>query len=174
MWFRFFFEWLNSNGITAIIAALGFLLSLVTAIRQFILDRKAIHIRIVGYRYAPEMVKFVMVFENRSRLPISVTRIALISDAGKEQEIDCEYLCVLVGVDRWTDQNSQEVVRRYNLPVPISLAGLQGCSGFVLFDSPSHGLTAESKSATFLIHTSRGNQRRMTLELPPDSALPRC
>lgn len=156
--------WPPKITIELIISVLALLLSLALAVHQLYFERKQLKVRIAKYFRNCENVHFLMVFENRSRLPISVTKITLCVGDG----IDCEYLPKWIGSERETlfGGKSEARIDFYTLQVPISLHGLGAQSGYILFDGPLPDLPVGAKSVTFRVHTSRGRARKIELELP--------
>lgn len=145
-----------------IISILAFLLSSILAIHQLYFERRQLKIRIVeAYRNSAN-VHFLMVFENRSRLPISITKISLCVGGG----IECEHLPKMIGIERYAYFRDcpPKLAEIYSLEVPIVLQGLGALGGYILFDDPVPALPVDAKSATFLIQASRGSAKRIELD----------
>lgn len=148
--------------IELIISILAFLLSSILTIHQLYFERRQLKIRIVKAYRNSDNVHFLMVFENRSRLPISITNITLCVGDG----IECEHLPKLIGTERYRPFSDCPPILAeiYSLEVPIVLQGLGSLGGYILFDDPAPALPVDAKSATFLIQASRGNAKRIELD----------
>lgn len=158
-------DYLSLDDVTTAVAFLSLLLSFSGIIWHLVTERRCLRVHVLEYFYSIEGVYFVMIFENRSRLPLSITQITLC----EASEIDCKYLQTHIGSHRKKPFFDGEKLQidYYTMPLPICLQGLGAAGGYVLFDAPEHGLRCSSRSANFLIRTSRGRPYKMKLELPP-------
>ena len=158
-------DYLQLDDVTTAIAIISLMLTLAGIIWRLATERRCLRVRVVEYFYSEDGVYFVMLFENRSKLPISITQISLCTNV----ETDCVFLKTHIGSRRkkpFSDGNAVQI-DYYTLPMPIPIQGLGAAGGYVLFDGPEHGLKRSAKSASFLIRTSRGRPYKMKLELPP-------
>lgn len=151
--------------VTLVISILALALSLAMWIYTLITHRKKVDIKILMYRHHEKCPLFYVLFENKSRLPISFTRIALVTPNGKY--LDC--MPVSERVFTRVSRKKGEVIDRrhfYSLPLPISLDSLGGLGGFVYFESDQLLFPTPPKSVTFLIHTNRGKKGVIRCQCP--------
>jgi len=158
---------------TFIIAVAGFLLSLISWIKDFIAQRVRLDVRIsaanANSRH-PGIFCFLAV-TNRSRLPITITNIVLDQKAGQTA-------CAAVPkhVLERTRQEGDVIVDRQSersTALPVQLQSLGGAMILVLFESLPEAVPADATSLNLVICTNRGRPRKMTLSLPAGWADPR-
>lgn len=112
-------------------------------------------------------VKFTA--ENKSQLPISLTRIQMFVN---NTYFDCELLPQVI--EEYVRKNNKEVLDRYNVAsihTPINLPALSAVSGYFVFLIPQDSLSENDKYLTFRICTSRGKAVQKTFELSQDSQI---
>ena len=131
-------EWITFG-----IAVAGFLMSLATWILTFLSQRKNIGIRITECKSDDEITLCFVHIENKSRLPIAITRIVLLSG---ENEVDCVPFPTWVLDD--TRRSGKEIISRksyYSMQMPIAISALGAVSGYVLFQSDQRMLPDDAK-----------------------------
>lgn len=158
--------------ITTAISFAAFILSVGQLLYSLMTSRRAITIRILEYCPREEATYFLVSVENRSRLPIAITRIILDVDAG----VDCAATPKWIGTERHTktehlsDGNWTKIVDgeyvRYSLALPICLPSLGAVSGDVWFDVGKASLPLDATHLNFRVHTNRGRLRKRRLLLP--------
>ena len=160
--------------IGSITGILGFIISIINFAYFFVIRRKKLNIRFgdIGVReyYSPnDILKVHFSFENKSQLPISVTRIQLIIN---EQLYDCYRIPVVI----------EEVIRKRNNEVydkdtlksvhtPVNLSPLNAESGFFAFLIPRGILSNDETALTFRICTNRGKAIQKTFVLHEDTLI---
>ena len=157
-----------------IAGVLGFLLSVYNFTMIMIQDHKRLKIRLgdAGITSLPDhrdLYKIAYMVENRSRLPISITRVQ-IQIAGKMY--DCDRLPFIIEKSEYRVGN--EVVDRTLIKstvLPINLLGLSAESGFLAFLIPQGILSANDKDLIVQIYTTRGKVTRMTLSRHEDTLI---
>lgn len=148
--------------VTFIIALAGFLMSFVSWIYVFTKERKKLSIKAItydsGYRNGDvtgtELRFFYVIIENKSRLSISITDIAVLYN---EDIFHCSPVAVqMLSV---TGRTKGQVVGRKatdSLAMPINIQGLCAQSGYLLFASPKHTLPTDATEVTLQVATTRG------------------
>ena len=142
-------EWITFG-----IAVAGFLMSLATWIHTFLSQRKNIRIRITECKSDDEITLCFVHIENKSRLPIAITRIVLLSE---QNEVDC------VPFPTWglddTRRSGKEIISRksyYSMQMPIAISALGAVSGYVLFQSDQRMIPDDAKLLNLKVYTNRG------------------
>lgn len=154
-----FLNLLTRENITLALAILGSIGSLSSWIYTFINNRKNLTFHIVGRRYFENESLFLyMSFVNKSRLPISITSIGV--------KIDDElYSCQEVPIATF-EETAPDKHREYkSMPMPISIPGLGGTSGYVYFGLPKAVPQADATHLIFRVSTNRGRiiERKLAL-----------
>lgn len=159
--------------VTFVIAIAGFLLSLASWIKDFITQRVRLDVRISAANANPRHpgIFCYLAVTNRSRLPITITNIALDQEAGQTA-------CVAVPkhvVERTRKEGNVVVDRQSerSTTMPVQLQSLGGAMILVLFESLPEAIPTDATSLNLVICTNRGRPKRMTLPLPKDWDDPR-
>ena len=126
----------NIGSITGI---LGFIISIINFAYFFVIRRKKLNVRfgdigIREYYDSNDMLKVQFSFENKSQLPISITRIQLVLS---ETFYDCNRLPVVI--EEVTRKRKNEIYDRdivKSVCIPINLPALGAYSGFFAFLIP--------------------------------------
>lgn len=133
-------------------------------VHNFIINRKNLNMRIVGHRCADKKSLLLYVaFENKSRLPISVTGISVMIN-------EVWYSCIeppVVALEE-TFRTGITVTSRHeykSLSLPISISSLGGISGYVYFEFPEADFRPDATHLKFLINSNRGKVIEKTLSL---------
>lgn len=145
-----------------LISVFAFILSLASWVYILISQRRRITIKVYTCRICDKSPLFYMSFENMSRLPVSITRITLISN-------DTHTDCVLIpkevlATTKMLGNEIQNQDRFYSEKMPINLDSLSCKSGYVYFESEQQLLSIPATSATFRVYTNRGRLRKKTLQ----------
>lgn len=159
--------------VTFVIAIAGFLLSLISWIKDFITQRVRLDVRITeanANAASPGIFCFLAI-ANRSRLPISITNIEVSQPEGRTA-------CVPVPkqVLEYTRREGNEVVGRrfeYSTAMPVQLQSLGGAMVLAQFEHLPEKIPTDATSLNLVIYTNRGKPRKMTLPLPKDWADPK-
>ncbi|MCO7137682.1 hypothetical protein NIF40_09110 [[Clostridium] leptum] len=158
--------WILKENLVAIISGLAFILSLSSWIYTFITQRKKLSIRLVEAKSKNEMTILQVLIENRSRLPISITRIQLVIN---EESIDCVTTPEIV-LETKTSQGKEVISRRdyYSMDMPINIGSLGAVGGYLLFRGPQCMLPNDATSVILVVCANRGRPFQTTLPLPQD------
>lgn len=156
---RFIVEHVTFDNIVAALALIG---SAGTA-WSFISSRKRLHIQISNIVYRTELntLAIAILFENRSRLPISIIDITLIVG---EKEVSFEPFprCV----SEYFHKKGSEIVDKkflYNLNFPVSLSQLGAESGYLLLDISQEDFEKLPTHLTLKVRSSRGLAQKKLL-----------
>lgn len=130
---------------------------------SFINSRKRLIIQLsdIAYRTDIKTLVIVIVFENRSRLPISITDVTLIAEE-KELSFEPYPRCVA----KYSHKEGSEVVDRkflYNLAFPVSLAQLEAASGHLLLDISQEEFEKLPTQVTLQVRSTRGRVQKKQL-----------
>lgn len=154
----------NRENITLALSIFGSLGTLFTIFYNIAVNRKKLNVRIVGYRYSDkESLLLYIAFENKSRLPISVTGINVMING-------VWYSCVepSITVLNETFRTGKIVTSHHeykSLALPLSLPSLGGASGYVYFEFPEAIFQTDATRLKFLINSNRGVVTEKTLSL---------
>jgi hypothetical protein len=146
-----------SEKTTFILALLGFLLSVASLIRTAATQRRKLDLEIYAVKAYSSVIFLRMSFINKSRLPLLITRIALIQD---ESTIECTAVPRKVASHNGRDE--------YSKALPIQLHELGGDNGTIVFEHVQAQLEDSATQLTLLIGTNRGRATKMTLALPTE------
>lgn len=150
--FNFLSAYITFQNITFVLGLIG---SLGTT-WNFITSRKKLRIKVTDMIYRTDIHTFIIVitFENRSRLPITITNITL-SVVKNELSFEPFPRCV----SEYFHMNGSEVVDRkflYNLSLPVSLPQLGAESGHLLLDISQEDFEKLPTQLTLKVHSTRG------------------
>lgn len=157
-------QWLicNWDSIVDFMAIAGFVLSFLIAIFTAISQRRNFKIKIFTYCHTRNRHFFFAAIDNKSRLPISITQVAIISD---KKKFYCRMIPKkVIGSDpiRETNKETRELV---NLPIPIQLDGLCSTSGFLVIEDEKQELPTLSTPVKLEVSSNRGSLLKIELEL---------
>lgn len=154
-------ELLTRENITLALSIFGTIGTVITFIANFLVYRKNLRIKIVSSTYKKDFHQLILVtsFENRSRLPITVTSVsATIND---KQLKPLRYpRCV----GEFIKKDGNEIIARkflYNLKFPIDIQPLSAVSGHILFDVSPKELETLSTPLTLSLHSTRGSVQKI-------------
>lgn len=158
------------SAISGIIGILGFVISVVNLVYFLLVRKKKLTIRFSTYgvrNYCREKVAIVAYqFDNNSQLPISITRIKLITSVG---EYDCSNRIHIAEEFKRTTGGVTTLQKEiYTDHAPINLPSLGSQSGFLAFVIPPNTLSNGEKALTFRIYTNRGKAVQKTFALFED------
>lgn len=130
---------------------------------NLISSRKRLRIQIAdsAYRTDRKTLVIVVTFENRSRLPISITDATLIAGE-KEFSFEPYPRCVA----EYFHKKGSEVVDKqflYNLSFPVSLSQLGAASGYLLLDISQEDFEKLPTRLILKVHSSRGLAQKRLL-----------
>ena len=153
----------TKENITFVLALIGSVGTNTTWLFSYISNKRNISIRPIAYNSKNNIILFYLFFENRSRLPISITALSILLDGTC---YPCRYQPEKVISHQRTVGgkvvNSQDY---YNINFPVQLSSLGSSSGYVLFVIPPEVLIPDSKTVTFQVSSNRGNAFEMKLSL---------
>lgn len=146
---------LTRENITLVLSTFGSIGTLITIITTFVVNRKNLKIRITETFYLtdPQRLYIKFLFENRSRLPISITSILLSFNTQKIKPTKRTYC-----IHDYKNSEGKEIVDRiftYNSQLPITVAALDATRGYMLFDIPQEALRTLTTPLTCLIYSTR-------------------
>ena len=155
---------LTRENIMIAVSVSAFVMSLMSWVHVWACQRRKLEIKIFEYMPLNQERNFFVSFENRSRLPVLITRIFLLSDSGGRLE------CLPISRPIYEDKRTSGGVVTYaettkNLQLPIAVSSLGGCSGWITFEDPDKNFPSLSSAANFLVHTNRGRPFRLSLPL---------
>lgn len=182
---NYFFLWYNVENYTkgsfmmletlktigSITGVLGFIISVINFAYFFIIRRKNLNIRFgdIGVReyYTPnDLLKVQFSFENKSQLPISITRVQLVING---TYYDCLRLPVIIEeVERKRNNVVYDRDTIKSTSTPLNLPSLGASSGFLSFQVPRGSLSNDETALTFRICTNRGKAIQKTFALHED------
>ena len=152
-----------------VLTVMAFVMSLTSWIHTFINQRKRLSISVVACDKFDTRLVFLFFFENKSRLPISITRIKLCNN-GKSVENE--------PVERLLFENKKTLGKEitdhhslYSERFPISLGMLDSCSAYVVFADCQRVFEMIPTLLNFQVYTNRGKELQMTLRKPGRSVL---
>ena len=152
---------LTRDNITLALAILGSVGTLFTFVMTFLANRTRINLRFKQINCNQGSMLSYVAFENKSRLPIAITDIAIIND-------DICYPCVPIAtsVCEYERKRGNQVISHredFSIPLPITLSSLAGTSGYVYFDRLPDNFPTSPREVTLQVSTNRGRTMKMTL-----------
>lgn len=157
-------DWLTGHGITrirllAFVSVAAFVMSGLTWISTFVHQRKRLSVFLLEYFQEPTRLNLMLSIENKSRLPISISRISILLD-GKEYL--CSYRSIKVLEFAATEKGVRKVTEsHFSLPFPIPIFSLGAVGGYLTF--PDFPRISENPPTplTLRVYTNRGRPKRM-------------
>ena len=146
--------------VTFAIAVAGFILSLLSWIKDIVTSRKKISIRVISARSTGTSTLAFLMFSNKSRLPITVTGISC--------KVSGEY-CPCLSLSRLAlkvRHSGGETRDIYSTPFPLTVPGLGGQQLLILFEDLPKALADSSTVWTVRVFSNRGRPVQMKLQLP--------
>nr|DAG82586.1 MAG TPA: hypothetical protein [Caudoviricetes sp.] len=159
-----FSDIVNRDNITLALAIFGSIGTLFSCLHTLIINRKNLHLRIVGHRITEKKsLLLFIVFENKSRLPIAITGISF-------KYNDVFYPCSIIPIVALEEtlRCKNEILSHHeytSISIPLAIQGLGGTSGYVYFETPELSLPHDATHLNFSIYTNRGKVIEKTLEL---------
>lgn len=155
-----------------IFGILGFVIAAINAIYYFVHNRKKITLHISRYKYLKNYYEglpwahITFCVENKSQLPIAITRLILCVD-GKKYNND--YYSREVFTEK--RKINEEIISQHShystmLPVTVPPMGALGID--LLFRLSPSVLSTPEKNLTFEVYTNRGKPFQTTLSLDAD------
>ncbi len=137
------------ENITLAIAIFGALGTLLTWFFNFIHSRKNIDLRIIKISKFENQLTMYLSIQNKSRIPISINSISLLSDG-------VYYPCDIISHPAFTVSYQNNCTDIFTIPFPVNLGSLTGTSGYIEFDISSKVLKPLSTPLTVQVSTNRG------------------
>lgn len=147
--------------VTLGIAIFGALGTIITWIHGIIVTRKKISFEIVSAIYSENLVYAFFILNNKSRLPIAINSISLYNN---KKNIFCEKISKKIfekSLRTGTIITNREEIKSEQFP--ISLSGLLGSSGYILFHTKGFNFMKEDK-VDINLFTNRGLIRLKGIE----------
>ncbi len=153
----------TKENITFVLALIGSVGTIATWIRSYIINKRNVIIRPIANKSKDNKILLYLFFENRSRLPISITAISVLFDG---VYYPCRYQPQKVISDQRTVGGKVVSLQDYyNITFPVQLGSLDSSSGYVLFVIPQDVQIPDSKTLTFQVSSNRGKAFEMKLSL---------
>lgn len=155
---------ITRENITLAIALFGAIGTAINATLSLIHNRANLNIRIVKIKdYLPFFLTYV-IFENNSRLPISVTSISIQIDG-------IFYPCSAIPEKVITNEvkRNGEILsykETYSMTMPIEIGSLGAAAGYIYFDNLPELEQLLSKPLIFRVSTNRGKVFQIELSHP--------
>jgi hypothetical protein len=163
-------KWLlERENITFVIAVAGFAMSAASWVFTLVTQHKKIAITVSRWNCIEDVCFFYIGIENRSRLPISITKVELQTG---DTWVTCTLHPEFIHSDTQHDSSGAVIASRvyYSLDMPIQIDSLGAACGYLLFQGPRQMLETTSTQATVRVSTNRGAAKKMKLRLPPSLA----
>lgn len=159
------------DNLTFILACIGSFGTITGWIYTYVTTKKNFQIRVIAYNSKQNVALFYLAFENRSRLPISITALSVHIDG---VYYPCKYIPQKVTSSQHTVNGKVVNFQDYfSIQFPIELGSLGSTSGYVLFVLPKGVRIPDAKTLTFLISSNRGKaiEKKLSLDQKLDSLL---
>lgn len=161
---------LTRENITLAMSIFGSVGTIISFTLAFLHNRKKVKISILNFEKMGDVYLFFIMFENLSRLPISISRISLISNDFAE---DCFVTPEFV-LEYNKSTEKQGVYERkvyYSEQIPINLSPLGAISGYLLFPALEEQTLIDVSRLTILqVYTNRGKVKKIEFvpqQVPP-------
>lgn len=131
------------------------------------LNRVNFSLEICSKHMSPKGILLYVCFTNKSRLPVSITKISLLHCG---LHIQCNPIPKLVfsSTSKTGDRITNEE-KHYSISIPINLNPLSASSGYLYFPSVQETFLQNTSVLAFEVQTNRGVIKKMTLELPREN-----
>lgn len=151
------------DNLTFVLACIGSIGTITGWLYTYITTRKNFSIRVIAYQSKQNMALFYMSFENKSRLPISLTALSACING---IYYPCKYVPQRVTSSQHS-VNGKIVTTQdyYSISFPIELGSLGATSGYVLFVFPKGIHMPDSKTLSVQVSSNRGTAIQMQLSL---------
>lgn len=150
------------NNLLDIISILAFLISVYLLVDKIISSRVSIDLKVLNFKvYDNVEAQFLIMFENRSNLSISITGIHILGN-------NTLYSCYFQPrrVKESTRRINNEVIERLTtstLALPINLTPLGGTTGYISFRDGLEDLVQPEKILNLQVDTNRGRVKKSLL-----------
>lgn len=154
----------SKENITFALSIFGSLGTAFTMIHTFLTNRKRLQMKIIGHIFGDtKMLIVYAAFENKSRLPISITDISV-------KIGDIYFPCVqppIVACEETERVNGMITSHREctSLAIPINVASLNRTSGYICFEFPPNAFQPDATELIFSVVSNRGKVFEKTLSL---------
>lgn len=156
-------EYITKSNVTFILAVFGSIGTITSWIYAYFATRKNIILRVIAYQAKNNILLTYLSFENKSRLAISITNLALKVNG---TYFPCRHLPQRVTSSQQSIGGKiVSSIDYYNIRLPIELGGLGSNSGYVLFVLPKGVGIPDSKILTLQVVSNRGKAVETTLPL---------
>ena len=158
-------NFITRENITLALAILGSFGTLSSWFFVLLKNRKNLKMHIVGHRFSEDNHSLLIytMFENKSRLPISITGIYV--EIGNVL-YSCEKIPIVTFEETVRNRNQIISRREYrSMTLPISIPELGGTSGYVYFEFPATSEQLPSTHLNFQLSTNRGKIVQNSLSL---------
>lgn len=145
---------LTHENITLALSIFGSLGTIFTLIHSFVTKRPNIKVTIDGLVYRSQEQRLIanIIFENHSRLPITITNVMLKFDDNTIYPADYP---VLISQYQFTIKDFVDHIQTYNTKLPFCINQLDAIGTYLVFEIPKSSVQNLSIPLTFEVHTSR-------------------
>lgn len=132
-------------------------------------SKERVEMRVTHYIPFPTAHAFYVTIENRSKSPLLISKIILFNEISQTYIESYVFSKEVFRVGSRSGEEVLESERRHTIPLPISLPGHSGLSGYLEFPDDQQTLSELSIAANFQLHTSR--DRSFEFVLKPEKTL---
>lgn len=150
--------------VSTVISVLAFLMSLGSWVYTFIHQRRRLNVTLEAHQLLPKSLVLLLIFENKSRLPISITRISLL--AGTEMLHSIPQSVAFFMTVKNQGRPNEEKKEYCSTEQPINLGSLGAQSAYVFFRDYRQTLPEVPTRLTLELCTNRGKAIQTTLPRP--------
>ena len=162
---------LSRDNILGAISIAAFIMSSATWIASFVSGRRRLIITPKLYSHGvpssekPALYLLFVMLENKSKLPIAITDIAVVAQGGL---VPCDPISVPYFHARTRSGDEITYERHaYSLGLPVAISGLSAASGVLIFADRLQQLESDAKEWTLRLGTTRGAvTQKISLQLP--------
>lgn len=154
---------LTMENITLALSIIGAAGTFISSFYKLVLNRTKIKVRIAGQLLEPDSAILYVLFENHSRLSISLTSISL-----KIEGISHPCTEIPTTVLENTIRAGKDIISHskfQTIQIPIFIPALGSTSGYIFFELPEAVLQSNTTHLNFLISTNRKKIVQMKLSL---------
>ena len=155
---------MNLNILLDCIGVAGFIMSTVSWIYTYMVNRKILTITVHECRHSGVGYNFYLSIDNKSQLSIAVTNIELVTESGAY----AVHAVPEIARHRWT-RVGNEYTHDFsweNIAMPINIPSLGSTGGYLLFQDCRDALTTDATEVTFRVYTNRGRPNELLSRIP--------
>lgn len=162
-----FLSLFTKANITLLLSIIGTIGTVSTFVISFLNKRKRLRISFSDIIYRNDLKTLIVgtTFENKSQLPIAITKIFLLYNGVQHSCIPYPR-CVSTYAHK-IGKDTVDRINTYNMNLPIDINQLSAKSGYFLFDIPEEDVQTLRTGAFLLVHSTRGKVMRISLPYTP-------